>query len=64
MIAHACDERTRRVLLFSDISFSGHYLESFALFLYDECCNPLKLSRTCCVYFLMCEGPSIGGVRV
>ena len=34
MIAHACDECARRVLFFSDIIYSGHYLESLALFLW------------------------------
>ena len=31
-IAHARDECARRVLFFSDIIYSGHYLESLALF--------------------------------
>ena len=31
MIAHACDECARRVLFFSDIIYSGRYLESLAL---------------------------------
>ena len=34
MIAHARDECVRRVLFFSDIIYSGHYLESLALFLW------------------------------
>ena len=34
MIAHARDEGARRVLFFSDIIYSGHYLESLALFLW------------------------------
>ena len=34
MIAHARDECTRRVFFFSDIIYSGHYLESLALFLW------------------------------
>ena len=34
MIAHARDECARRVLFFSDIIYSGHYLESLALFLW------------------------------
>ena len=34
MIAHAHDEGMRRVLFFSDIIYSGHYLESLALFLW------------------------------
>ena len=34
MIAHARDEAARRVLFFSDIIYSGHYLESLALFLW------------------------------
>ena len=33
MIAHARDEGARRVLFISDI-YSGHYLESLALFLW------------------------------
>ena len=33
MIVHACDECAQRVLFFSDIIYSGHYLESLALFL-------------------------------
>ena len=35
MIAHACDECVWRVLFFSDIICSGHYLESLALFLWQ-----------------------------
>ena len=34
MIAHARDECAWRVLFFSDIIYSGHYLESLALFLW------------------------------
>ena len=34
MIAHARDEGTRHVLFFSDIIYSGNYLESLALFLW------------------------------
>ena len=34
MIAHARDECARGVLFFSDIIYSGHYLESLALFLW------------------------------
>ena len=34
MIVHARDECTRQVLFFSDIIFSGHYLELLALFLW------------------------------
>ena len=34
MIAHARDVCARRVLFFSDIIYSGHYLESLALFLW------------------------------
>ena len=34
MIAHARDECARRVLFFSDIIYSGHYLESLVLFLW------------------------------
>ena len=34
MIAHARDECTQPVLFFSDIIYSGHYLESLALFLW------------------------------
>ena len=34
MIAHARDECVRRVLFFSDIIYSRHYLESLALFLW------------------------------
>ena len=34
MIAHAHDEYERRVLFFSDIIYSGHYLELLALFLW------------------------------
>ena len=33
MIAHARDKCERRVLFFSDIIYSGHYLESLAPFL-------------------------------
>ena len=33
-IAHARDECARRVLFFSDIIYSGRYLESLALFLW------------------------------
>ena len=35
MIVHACDECAQRVLFFSDIIYSGHYLESLALFLWQ-----------------------------
>ena len=31
MIVHVHDDCTRRVLFFSDIIYSGHYLESLAL---------------------------------
>ena len=34
MIAHARDECAWRVLFFSDIIYSGQYLESLALFLW------------------------------
>ena len=34
MIAHARDKCARRILFFSDIIYSGHYLESLALFLW------------------------------
>ena len=34
MFAHARDEGAWRVLFFSDIIYSGHYLESLALFLW------------------------------
>ena len=34
MIAYACDAGARRVLFFSDVIYSGHYLESLALFLW------------------------------
>ena len=34
MIAHARDEGARRILFFSDITYSGHYFESLALFLW------------------------------
>ena len=34
MIAHARDECAQHVLVFSDIIYSGHYLESLALFLW------------------------------
>ena len=34
MIAHVRDECARCVLFFSDIIYSGHYLESLALFLW------------------------------
>ena len=34
MIAHARDEGARRVFFFFDIIYSGHYLESLALFLW------------------------------
>ena len=34
MIAHARDECAWRGLFFSDIIYSGHYLESLALFLW------------------------------
>ena len=46
MIAHARDECARRVLFFSDIIYSGHYLESLALSMAsavrNRCC-PWKL---------------------
>ena len=35
MIVHARDEWARRVLFFSDIIYSGHYLELLALFLWQ-----------------------------
>ena len=46
MIAHAREECARRVLFFSDIIYSGHYLESLALFLWSAVRNrrcPWKL---------------------
>ena len=35
MIARARDKCVRRVLFFSDIIYSGHYVESLALFLWQ-----------------------------
>ena len=65
MIAHARDECARRVLFFSDIIYSGHYLESLDCF-YGECCKKPSLSLEtrivpCRVPSLLGEDCSIGG---
>ena len=62
MIAHVRDECAVRVLFFSDI-YSGHYLESLALFL---CCKKPSLSLE--TRIVPCRVPSlidcsIGGVN-
>ena len=65
IIAHACDECVRR-FIFSDIIYSGHYLESLALFL----CKKLSLSLETRIVRVVClpligEDCSIGGaIRV
>ena len=53
MIAHACDECAQRVLFFSDIIYSGHYLESLACF-YGECCKKLSLSLETRIVRVVC----------
>ena len=62
MIAHAHDECVRRVLFFPDIIYSGHYLESLALFLWRVMLETFavlgNLSR---MSSLIRKGTSIGG---
>ena len=53
MIAHARDECARRVIFFSDIIFSGHYLESLACF-YGECCKKPSLSLETQIVRVVC----------
>ena len=64
MIAHARDECTWRVLFFSDIIYSGHYLESLALFLWRVLQETVAVlgnsNRTCRVPSLIGEDCSIG----
>ena len=56
MIAHVRDKSVRRVLFFSDIIYSGHYLESLALFLWRvllrNCRCPWKLESYVSCAFL------------
>ena len=49
MIAPAHDECAWRILFFSDIIYSGHYLESLAL-----CCKKLSLSLETQIVHVMC----------
>ena len=65
MIAHARDECAQRVLFFSDIIYSGHYLESLALFLWRVLLETVAVlgnsNCTCRVLSLIGEDCSIGG---
>ena len=56
MIAHARDECVQRVLFFSDFIYSGHYLESLALF---QCCKKPSLSLE--TRIVPCRVPSLIG---
>ena len=65
MIAHAHDKCARCVLIFSDIIYSGHYLESLALFLWRVLQETVAvLGNSNCMYrvsSLIGEDCSIGG---
>ena len=59
MIAHARDECAWRILFFSDIIYSGHYLESLALLLWQVLKETVTVlgnsNRTCRVPSLDCS---------
>ena len=62
MIAHAREKCARHVLFFSDIIYSGHYLESLVLFLWRVVSLSLETRIVPCrVPSLLGEDCSISG---